>query len=185
MQNNILKTLKGNEIIPVVTFNDVKEVELVVDKLIKKNISCIEITLRNEFALDCIRQCIKIAPEGFKIGVGTITNYTQIQKCKELNVDFMVSPGSNVELIEEMYKSEISFIPGVMTPSEIITAINLNCLFLKLFPFNIAGGENALVNYSKVFPKVKFCPTGGLNAENYSKILSLDNVLAVGGSWII
>lgn len=31
---------------------------------------------------------------------------------------------------------------------------------------------------------VKFCPTGGVNADNVSDYLALDTVACVGGSWI-
>lgn len=185
IQNNIAEVIKENKIIPVVTFKTAEEVESVLEKLLNQKINCIEITLRTDAAFAAIEKFKNLAPEGFKTGVGTVINTSQIEKCKDLNVDFMVSPGSTENLITAMRECGIAFIPGVMTASEIIAALEMDCNFLKLFPFNISGGLTALDHYSKVFPQVRFCPTGGLNQENHSEILKLKNVFAVGGSWVL
>jgi 2-dehydro-3-deoxyphosphogluconate aldolase/(4S)-4-hydroxy-2-oxoglutarate aldolase len=55
----------------------------------------------------------------------------------------------------------------------------------KLFPANIVGGVNALKSFGAPFGDVVFCPTGGVNAQNVKEFLALDNVLCVGGSWIV
>jgi 2-dehydro-3-deoxyphosphogluconate aldolase/(4S)-4-hydroxy-2-oxoglutarate aldolase len=183
-QNNIQAILADNSLIPVVTFNKIEEVDQVISLLVKKRLQCIEITLRTEAALACIKKAKKIAPKNFMVGVGTIVNPQQVIQCKELGVDFMVSPGATTELIGHLKKSGIAFLPGVMTPSEIMNAMKNECLFLKLFPFNVAGGLPALKSYSKVFPSVSFCPTGGVSSSNYKDLLNLPNVVAVGGSWL-
>jgi 2-dehydro-3-deoxyphosphogluconate aldolase/(4S)-4-hydroxy-2-oxoglutarate aldolase len=36
-----------------------------------------------------------------------------------------------------------------------------------------------------LFPKIKFCPTGGINEKNYKEYLELPNVICVGGSWVV
>jgi 2-dehydro-3-deoxyphosphogluconate aldolase/(4S)-4-hydroxy-2-oxoglutarate aldolase len=185
IQNNIAEVIKDHKIIPVVTFKSVADIESVLEKLLIQNINCIEITLRTEAALEAIEKFKKVAPEGFKTGVGTVISSNQVEQCKKLEVDFMVSPGATEKLIAAMQDSGIAFIPGVMTASEIISAIEMECQYLKLFPFNIAGGLTALDHYSKVFSQVKFCPTGGLNSQNYPEVLKLTNVFAVGGSWVL
>ena len=35
------------------------------------------------------------------------------------------------------------------------------------------------------FPQIKFCPTGGINLANANEFLSLNNVVCVGGSWLV
>ena len=185
VQNNIEAVLKANSKIPVVTFHKLSEVEEVVNKLVAQDINCIEITLRTPIAAEAIQHCQKIAPEGFSVGVGTIAQAEQVQLCKELGVDFMVSPGSPAALVQQMQDSGIPFLPGVMTPSEILHAMSLDCYFLKLFPFNLAGGIKAVKTYGGVFPAVRFCPTGGVNADNFQSLLDMNNVLSVGGSWLV
>ena len=41
-----------------------------------------------------------------------------------------------------------------------------------------------LENYEKLFPNIKFCPTGGIGAINFKSFLELKNVVSVGGSWL-
>jgi 2-dehydro-3-deoxyphosphogluconate aldolase/(4S)-4-hydroxy-2-oxoglutarate aldolase len=185
VQNNIEAVLKANSKIPVVTFHQLNEVEEVVHKLVAQDIHCIEITLRTAIAAEAIQHCQQIAPEGFSVGVGTIAQAEQVQLCKELGVDFMVSPGSPAALVQQMQASGIPYLPGVMTPTEILSAMALDCYFLKLFPFNLAGGAKAVKTYGGVFPAVKFCPTGGVNADNFQSLLDMKNVLSVGGSWLV
>lgn len=185
IQNGIEAILEQNPLIPVVKINAVEEVEGILLHLLAQNIYCIEITLRSEAAFACIKEAISIAPKGFSVGVGTIFNSNQVQKCMELGVQFMVSPGATPSLIRAMQQSDIPFLPGVMTPSEILNAMELDCFFLKLFPYNLAGGLKALKTYGQVFSGVKFCPTGGLNADSYEEALDLENVVSVGGSWLV
>lgn len=185
IQNNVQAILAANSKIPVVTFHTLDQVQTVLNALIVQNIQCIEITLRTPIAAEAIKLCKRLAPEGFSIGVGTILEQQQVQLCQELGVDFMVSPGSTPSLIQAMQASGIPYLPGVMTPSEILSALAANCHYLKLFPFNLSGGIKALKTYGNVFPAVHFCPTGGVNIDNFQALLELPNVVSVGGSWLV
>ena len=185
MQNNIQQILEANTIIPVVTINDLDEIKGIMDKLSEKEINCIEVTLRTPVSLEAISIISNEYGTDFSVGVGTIISQNQVQACIALDVDFMVSPGMSFQLIEEMQKSGIPFIPGVSTPSEIISASEQGCQFQKFFPANLFGGIKALKTYQSVFPKVKFCPTGGINEDNMEDYLKLGNVVSIGGSWLL
>lgn len=184
-QNNIEKILRDNPIVPVVTFNNVSEVDAVVQKLLAQNIKCIEITLRTDAAIDSIAYIKEKYKDTFCVGMGTVTNINHVKEAQNLHVDFMVSPGISRTLSAAFERSYIPYISGVSTPSDIIKAINQGQDVLKFFPANLFGGIDALKTYGQVFPNVKFCPTGGINEKNYNDYLSLPNVIAVGGSWII
>jgi 2-dehydro-3-deoxyphosphogluconate aldolase/(4S)-4-hydroxy-2-oxoglutarate aldolase len=109
----------------------------------------------------------------------------QVNRCKELNVDFIVSPGLTSDLAKALFESEIPFLPGAITPSEIISGQELGVNFFKFFPANLFGGLETLKAYSSVFKGVKFCPTGGINESNYQDFLKLENVVSVGGTWVL
>jgi 2-dehydro-3-deoxyphosphogluconate aldolase / (4S)-4-hydroxy-2-oxoglutarate aldolase len=183
-QNNIERILTENPIVPVVTFHSVKEVDDVIEKLLHKEISCIEVTLRTDAALECIAY-IKQQYAEITVGMGTVINTQQVKEAMDLKVDFMVSPGLSRNLADAFNQSSIAFVPGVATPSEIINAIDLGFEVLKFFPANLFGGIAALKTYGQVFPKVKFCPTGGISEDTYKNYLELNNVIAVGGSWMM
>jgi 2-dehydro-3-deoxyphosphogluconate aldolase/(4S)-4-hydroxy-2-oxoglutarate aldolase len=54
----------------------------------------------------------------------------------------------------------------------------------KFFPAEASGGIAALKALSGPFAKVRFCPTGGIRADNAAEWLALETVLCVGGSWL-
>ncbi len=184
-QNNIRKTLEEHSVIPVVSFDKVADVEPTMNLLIEKGIHCIEITLRNDCAFECIEKALSLKTEGFSIGIGTVVSKSQIEKATSLGVHFMVSPGINEGLAEAFNSSGIPFIPGVSTPSEIILGMQLGWDTFKFFPANLFGGSKALKTYGNVFPSIKFCPTGGISEETHESYLALKNVICVGGSWLV
>jgi 2-dehydro-3-deoxyphosphogluconate aldolase/(4S)-4-hydroxy-2-oxoglutarate aldolase len=116
--------------------------------------------------------------------MGTVVSVSQIDKAVELGIDFMVSPGLNASLAPAFESSGIAFIPGVVTPSEIIEGLQFGWDTFKFFPANLFGGLAALKAYGQVFPAVKFCPTGGIIEETHPDYLALDNIISVGGSWM-
>ena len=73
-----------------------------------------------------------------------------------------------------------------MTPTDIIHAIELKQTHLKFFPAGTIGGPSALKAISAPYAQfgLKFCPTGGINPKNMQDFLKLNNVFAVGGSWL-
>lgn len=185
MQNNIEEILKNNSIIPVSTISSESELETIYNQLISKGIHCIEITLRTKYAFEAILQFKRKYGNEFKVGAGTVVSVEQVQRCRELGVDFIVSPGLTADLARELYESKIPFLPGAVTPSEITAGQELGVQFFKFFPANLFGGLETLKAYESVFKGVKFCPTGGINESNYEEYLALENVVSVGGTWVL
>ena len=79
----------------------------------------------------------------------------------------------------------IPVIPGVMTPTDINAAINRKLNILKFFPAEAAGGVKTLKAISGPYGSIKFVPTGGITLGNLEAYLSLPNVVACGGSWLV
>lgn len=184
-QNNIKRVLEKHKVIPVVTINNVDEIEGIINGLIEKGIFCIEVTLRTDFALSAIEIIKSTYGHQLSVGVGTVVSKEQIKALQALNVDFIVSPGINTELGKYLMESGIPFIPGVATPSDIILGIQMGWDTFKFFPANLFGGMDALKTYGQVFPSVNFCPTGGINSDTFNSYLELKNVISVGGSWMM
>ncbi|WP_343637778.1 bifunctional 4-hydroxy-2-oxoglutarate aldolase/2-dehydro-3-deoxy-phosphogluconate aldolase [Fluviicola sp.] len=184
-QFDIEHILNRNELIPVVTINALSEVDSVYEQLKANNISCIEITLRTAVSWDAIQLFKERYGDHFSVGVGTIKSVVDIEKCQALKVDFLVSPGISDSMIPALNTCGIPFLPGVATPSDIIRGLEAGWKYFKFFPADLFGGIKALKTYGSVFSEAKFCPTGGINEANYKEFLMLDNVLAVGGSWLV
>lgn len=107
-----------------------------------------------------------------------------MQSVIDAGADFAVSPGIHHSIVESAQQKGLPILPGVMTPSEILIALQFGLDIVKLFPADKAGGVQYIKSLLGPFPNLKFCPTGGINQGNYRDYLALENVLCVGGSWL-
>lgn len=171
-------------IIPVIVINQVDDALYLADALLNAGITTLEITLRTPVALQAINKIATSMPE-ILVGAGTVINSHQYDECITEGAKFTISPGSSLTLLQHCQNKLIPLIPGVATPSEMITALELGYDHLKFFPAEANGGVKILKAVSTVLPQLKFCPTGGINLNNIKEYLKLPNVSTVGGSWIL
>jgi 2-dehydro-3-deoxyphosphogluconate aldolase/(4S)-4-hydroxy-2-oxoglutarate aldolase len=119
------------------------------------------------------------------VGAGTVITADQVDRVVEVGARFIVSPGLNPRVVERALEHGIDVVPGAVTPSEIMTALELGLTTLKFFPANVYGGPSALKALGAPFGNVSFIPTGGVSTTNIAEYLALKNVVAVGGSWMV
>jgi 2-dehydro-3-deoxyphosphogluconate aldolase/(4S)-4-hydroxy-2-oxoglutarate aldolase len=175
--------LQKHRIIPVITIHDATHTVPLIQALNKGGIFCAEITLRTDCALEAIRLAKQHCPDTC-IAAGTVITIDQLLQLQALEVDFVVSPGTTDELLAVTQQLQLPYLPGVMTPSEIMRCAEHGLNIVKLFPANLAGGMAAIKQYKQLFPSMQFCPTGGINQYNAHDCLTAENVAAVGGSWL-
>lgn len=183
MHKTIRDILSNNPIIPVYTPHNVEDTLNAARKLLMDGIHCIEITLRTECALSAI-QALKESDIDICIGVGTIRNASRIKPLKDIGVNFGVSPGQTKNILKASIKHEFPLLPGIATPSELLFGLENGFDTFKLFPANAINAKALLKAFNATFPEVRFCPTGGINQTNMNDYLDMQNVLAVGGSWV-
>jgi 2-dehydro-3-deoxyphosphogluconate aldolase/(4S)-4-hydroxy-2-oxoglutarate aldolase len=175
--------LSLTKIIPVIVIDNYRHAVRLGEALVKAGLPVAEVTLRTADSWRAIESMLSV--NGLEVGVGSVKNATDIYRAQELGVSFAVSPGLTQEVAEAANKSKLTLFPGVSTPSEIMSALNLGFEVLKWFPAESLGGIGTLKAISAPFPGVKFVPTGGINAKNVAEYLALDCVAAVGGSWMV
>ncbi len=183
MQDKIIEVLQISPIIPVVVIENIKDAVPLVQSLIEGGIQIIEVTLRSSCALEAIELIAKNVPK-MHVGVGTILNPTQLEQAQNRGAEFLISPGLTIKLLEYAKKKDMPLIPGVSSSSEVMQALELGYSALKFFPAEYCGGVKLLNAFNGPFKGVKFCPTGGISADNMRSYLNLENVLCVGGSWL-
>ena len=152
--------------------------------LFEGGIKIIEITYRTAAASKAISAVSANCPE-ILAGAGTVTEISQAKEAIACGAKFIVSPGTNIEIVDYCKERGIAVIPGVATPTEIARAVLEGCEVLKFFPAEIFGGPDFLDAMKGPFPQTKFIPTGGISAQNAQFYLKKQNVLAVGGSWLV
>lgn len=153
--------------------------------LLAGEVSGIELTLRTDAALECLRRIRAEVPE-MTVGVGTILTPKQANEALEAGATFGVAPGMNPRVVAEAARIGLPFAPGVCTPTDIELALEAGCRLLKFFPCEPCGGLPYLRTIAAPFMHlgVQFIPLGGVNAANAATYLKEPSVLALGGSWL-
>ena len=181
----MLEKLKANPVIPVIVIENDNDACPLAEALLKGGMDVIEITFRTNAAAAAIQKIKKEFPQ-MLLGAGTVITPEKAKIAVDVGVDFALAPGTNPTIISYFKGHDILFIPGVMTPSDIESALSLDCTNLKFFPAVQAGGVSMLKALSAPYVStgVTFCPTGGISLENMNDYLSLPFVSNVGGSWL-
>ena len=188
MQNISYKNVSGlferTRCVPVVVLKNIEDTVPTLGALCDYGIPTAEITFRTA----CAAEAIKLGREKFPdmlIGAGTVINAAQARAAVDAGAQFIVSPGLGLDIARVCREADIPYIPGCVTPTEIMQAIDLGLTTLKFFPANIYGGMDAIKALSAPFPQVKFVPTGGVEQNNLDEFLACDKIAAVGGSFFV
>ena len=172
-------------ILPVVELADLEQAEPLFEALLAGGLPAAEITLRTAAGLGAIRVLVDAYPTGF-IGAGTVRTTEDAARVIDAGARFVVCPGTDPEIVAFCCEREILVMPGVCTPSEIQAALRAGAApLLKFFPAEPSGGVSFLKALAGPFGEVRFVPTGGINAGNLAAYLSLPQVAACGGSWMV
>jgi len=143
----------------------------------------LEVTLRTPRALDALAAIRAELPE-LLVGAGTLIHPEQFLEVREAGAQFAVSPGFTERLGAAAEDSGLPYLPGVMTPSEVLLALEYGYRSLKLFPANGNASVKMLKSLKGPFTGIRFCPTGGITPDNLLSFLRLPNVACVGGTWV-
>lgn len=184
-KKGLFGALEKYGVIPVIAVDDVPSALLLADALIEGGLPVAEITFRTAAARDVIA-ALKAEKPDLILGAGTILTRDNLHAASDSGARFGVAPGLNPAIVKEAQNLDFPFIPGVATPTDIETALNLGTNLLKFFPAEACGGVSMLKALSGPYGHcgVKFVPTGGITLNNLEAYLSLPAVSMVGGTWI-
>ena len=175
--------LSGPRIVPVLVLDDPAEAVPLAQALVAGGLTTLEVTLRTPRALACAEAIAAKVPDAI-VGFGTLIRPEQFAQARDAGARFLVSPGLTDTLAAAAKATGLPYLPGIATVSEALIAWEHGFRELKFFPAMLNGGAPALRGMAPLIPEVRFCPTGGIKAENVREILSLPNVFALGGTWL-
>lgn len=172
-------------VVPVVEIDDASNALGLADALMEGGLPVVEITLRTAAAGDALRVIAKERPDVL-VGAGTVLTVEQVGESADSGACFALSPGFDAQVIERSRAASLPFMPGAMTPSNVLAALGAGCKFVKFFPAVASGGPAMLKSIAGPFMSsgVRFNPTGGVSQETMSDWLSMPSVFAVGGTWV-
>src|SRR5476651_1922880 len=182
MTMTLLDIMRTSAVIPVIAIDEPEHAVPLARALVAGGIRVLEVTLRTKHGLAAIKAMSEV--EGAIVGVGTLTQPEEFAAARDAGAVFGVSPGLTSALIAAAKSSGLPLLPGVMTPSEVMSAREAGFRQLKLFPAVPAGGIGMLNAIAGPLSDVTFCPTGGITEATAAQFLACKNVACVGGSWL-
>ena len=179
----LLQLFQAARVIPVITIERVEDAVPLARALVAGGVRTLEITLRTAAAVEAAKAIVASVPDAI-VGIGTVLNSADLAQAIAIGAKFALSPGATPDLLDAAAASDLPFVPGIATASELMAALARGFSIAKFFPAQQAGGIPALRALGGPFPQARFCPTGGIGAANAAEWLSEPNVIAVGGSWL-
>ena len=182
--SEMLKTIEGFGVVPVVVLNDAKDAAPLAKALCEGGLPCAEVTFRTEAAEESIRIMATEFPE-MVIGAGTLHTIDQVDRAVGAGAKFIVSPGFDPEILDYCISKNIPVLPGCITPSEVTQAVKRGLEVVKFFPAEQFGGVATIKALAAPFTSVRFMPTGGISAKNLADYLGFKKIIACGGRWMV
>ena len=171
-KEQVLTRMKEDCLVAVVRAKNKEQGEKVIDAIVAGGINFIEITMTMDegnpvefiqFMADKYRNNDKVV-----IGAGTVLDPETARAVILAGANYVVSPGLNVETIRLCNRYRVPMLPGVMSPTEAITALEAGCDIIKVFPGNVVG-PGAISSFKGPLPQGDFMPSGGVDVDNVDK----------------
>jgi 2-dehydro-3-deoxyphosphogluconate aldolase/(4S)-4-hydroxy-2-oxoglutarate aldolase len=159
-------------IVPVVRAANVDEARRAVDAICAGGIPIIEITMTVPNAPAMIQGLVREFGNSVLTGAGTVTTAQQAEICMDAGAQFLVSPGLSVPVVQAATKRSILALPGALTPTEVMAALEAGAKVIKIFPCGSAGGPKHIKALRAPFPDVRLVPTGGVSLANAPEYLA-------------
>ena len=171
-KEQVLAKMKEDCLVAVVRAKDLEQGEKVVDAIIAGGINFIEITMTMDEG-NPVEFIAKMAEKyrdnkDVVIGAGTVLDPETARAVILAGANYVVSPGLNADTTRMCNRYRVPMLPGVMTPTEAITALECGCDVIKIFPGNIMGPA-AISSFKGPLPQGEFMPSGGVDVDNVDK----------------
>jgi 2-dehydro-3-deoxyphosphogluconate aldolase/(4S)-4-hydroxy-2-oxoglutarate aldolase len=171
-KEQVLARLKEDCLVAVVRAKNLEQGDKVIQSIVDGGINFIEIcmTVDEGSPIDLIAAMVEKYKDNKKvvIGAGTVLDPETARMAILAGANYVVSPGLNVETIKLCNRYRVPCLPGVMTPTEAITAMEAGCDVIKIFPGNIVGPA-AISSFKGPLPQGEFMPSGGVDVDNVDK----------------
>ncbi len=185
----VLDTITKLTLVPIVVIDDADDAVPLLTALRDAGLPIAEITFRTAAAPNALRAIydagLTEGPNAVLLGAGTVTTIEHVDTAIAAGAKFIVSAGCSPRIVQHCQDRGIVVIPGAVTATEIQACLELGLSTLKFFPAATSGGPEAVRALGGPFHEVQMIPTGGIDLSNIQRYLSLPNVSAIGGSWMV
>ena len=172
----ILKKISDVGVVAVVRGNSIDEAISISKACINGGVTAIEVTYTNPMATEIIKELTK--EEDIVLGAGTVLDSETARIAIMAGARYIVSPGFDLETAKLCNRYQVAYMPGCMTITEMITAMESGADIIKLFPGS-AFGPSFIKGVKAPLPQINIMPTGGVSLDNVDQWIK-NGVIAVG-----
>ncbi len=178
---DVLETIRQQKVVAVMRRLPVDKFQAVVEALLLGGITSVEITMDAHDAGNLIKKVVREYGSALHVGAGTVFTPHEAKEAVDAGAKFLVCPHLDVDLIEHAMRLDVPIVPGVMTPTEIRTAIKAGVSMVKVFPASVVG-PGFIKDVLGPFAGLSIMVTGGLHEDNLLSYLQAGAAVAGLGS---
>ena len=166
-REQIITKMKEEGLVAVVRAESREQGEKIIDAILAGGIHFIEITMTVPGAMHIIEAMAEKYKDNQEvvIGAGTVLDPETARAAILAGASYIVAPSLNLDTIRLCNRYCVPVIPGVMTPTEAVSALEAGCGLLKIFPGNVMG-PGAISSFRGPLPQADYMPTGGVDVDN-------------------
>ena len=180
-KKQIVEHIENLGLVPVVRASSADEAMLAIDAIKEGGVNVLEITMTVPGAIKVIEKVTDKYGTDVLVGAGTVLDPETARACLLAGAQFIVSPALNLDTIALCQRYSAPVMPGVLTPTEVITAWSAGADLVKVFPCGAVGGASYIKNLKGPFPQVKIIPTGGVSLKTAADFIAAGaSALGVG-----
>lgn len=160
-----LSRIKNNALVAVIRANSEEEAIKIVDACVKGGITIIELTFTTPKAHKVIEKLDDLYGNEILLGAGTVLDPETARLAILSGSKFIVSPHLDAGIVKLCNRYSVPCMPGCMTIKDVVSALELGCDIIKLFPGDIMT-PNMIKDIKGPIPNANIMPTGGVSVEN-------------------
>ena len=176
----MLNKIKNEGVVAVIRAKDHEEALGYINACLNGGVKAIELT----YTIPNVVELIKHVSENYKdalVGVGSVLNGKMAKDAIEAGATYVVSPGFSDEVNTVCQEMNTLYLPGCMTVTEVMNALEKGNKMVKLFPGEVFGPKYVKAVKAPI-PHVEIMPTGGVNIDNIDSWIKAGvDAVGIGG----
>ena len=184
-RSEVIQKIKDIGVVPVVRADSPEEALQAVEAIKEGGVPILEITMTVPGAVKVIEKIADQFGSEVVLGAGTVLDAETARACILAGATFVVSPALNLATIELCKRYSVPICPGVLTPTEVVTAWQAGADFVKVFPCSAMGGSSYIKGLKAPLPQVELIPTGGVNLNTAADFIKAgSSALGIGADLV-
>jgi len=173
-----LKRVQETGIVAVVRAETAEQALKITEAVKNGGIEAIEITMTVPGAVDVIKKVTEeYSSDEILVGAGSVLDAETARTCILAGAEYIVSPSFDKETVELCNRYQKACMPGAMTVTEVVTAMETGADVVKVFPATLFGPKIIRAIKAPV-PQAPLMPTGGVSLDNVKEWIK-------AGSWAV